>query len=167
MSIRQEIASWDGKSADDIRGIYDRNRHGSSFVSEILRLAKQQSLQKGAIWLLKRHLENTGYLEPRAIKDVYQLLQKLEHWETKLLVLQCMSYMPIPRTQKKKVETFLRECLVDDMKFVRAWAYSGLYELAFQYPEYQEETKQLFEMAMRDEPASVKARIRKVMKEGF
>ena len=73
----------------------------------------------------------------------------------------------IPRTHKKNVETFLRECLVNDTKFVRAWAYSGLYELAFQYPEYKEEAKQLFEMAMRDEPASVKSRIRKVMKEGF
>ena len=167
MSIRQEVAGWDGKSADDIRGIYDRYRHASSFVSEILSLAKQPPLQKGATWLLKRHLENTGCLEPRAIKDVYQLLQKLEHWETKLHVLQCMPYMPIPRTHKKNVETFLRECLVNDTKFVRAWAYSGLYELAFQYPEYKEEAKQLFEMAMRDEPASVKSRIRKVMKEGF
>ena len=167
MCIRQEISSWDGKSAKVIRGIYDRNCHKSSFVSEVLRLVKHQTLQKGATWLLKRYLENSGCLEPRAIKEVYQLLPKLEHWETKLLVLQCIPYMPIPKTHKKKVETFLRECLVDDTKFVRAWAYSGLYELAFQYPEYQEETKQLFEMAMREQPASVKARIRKVMKEGF
>ena len=167
MSIRKEIEGWDGKSADDIRGIYDRHCRASSFVSEILRLAKQQSLQKGATWLLKRHLENTRCLEPHAIKDAYQLLQKLEHWETKLHVLQCIPYMPIPKTHKRKVETFLRECLDDDTKFVRAWAYSGLYELAFQYPEFQKETKQLFEMAMRDEPASVKSRIRKVMTKGF
>ena len=62
---------------------------------------------------------------------------------------------------------FLRNCLVDNNKFVRAWAYNGFYELAVQYPEYEKETKQFFEMAMRDEAPSVKSRIRNIMKKGF
>ncbi len=167
MRLKQEIEAWDGKSADDIQDIYNRYSQGSTFVSEIIRLAKEQPLQRGATWLLKRHLENTECLELRAIKNVYQLLPTLEHWETKLHVLQCIQYMPIPRTHKTKVETFLRECLVDNTKFVRAWAYNGFYKLAVQYPEYQEETKHLFVMAMKNEAASIKARIRKVMERGF
>ena len=95
------------------------------------------------------------------------MLQSLEHWESRLHVLQSIPYMPIPGTHKKKVETFLRECLVDDVKFVKAWAYSGFYELAVQYPEYQDEAEQFFEMAMRDQPASVRSRIRNIMKKGF
>ncbi|GJL65361.1 MAG: hypothetical protein NPIRA05_03320 [Nitrospirales bacterium] len=167
MNLKQEIVAWDGKSADGIRDIYARNCHASLFVSEILRLTKQKPLQKGTTWLLKRHLEKTGCLEPSDVKEVSQLLPKLEHWETKLHILQCIPYMPIPKTHKKKVETFLKECLAGDAKFVRAWAFSGFYELAVQYPEYQEETKKLFEVAMRVEAASVKARIRRVMKKGF
>lgn len=167
MRIKLDIAAWDGKSADDIRRLYDRHCQAPSFVSDIVGLAKQEPLQKGATWLLKRHAENTGCLEPRAVKDIYQLLQKLEHWESKLHILQSIPHMPIPRTHKNRVETFLRKCLVDDTKFVRAWAYSGFYDLAVQYPEYQEEAEQLFEIAIRDEPASVKSRIRKVMKKGF
>ncbi len=61
----------------------------------------------------------------------------------------------------------MRKCLEDDNKFVRAWAYNGFYELAKQYPEYRTEAGQLFEMALRDEAASVKARVRNVMKQGF
>jgi len=62
------------------------------------------------------------------------------------------------------VEIFLRVCLLDNNKFVRAWAYKGFYELAVQYPK---ETRQFFEMAMRDEAPSVKSRIRNIMKKGF
>ncbi|GJL62491.1 MAG: hypothetical protein NPIRA04_11450 [Nitrospirales bacterium] len=167
MNLKQEIAAWDGKSKDDIRDIYDRYCHASSFVSEVLRLTKQEPLQKGTTWLLKRHLEKTGCLESSEVKEVYLLLLKLEHWESKLHILQSIPYLPIPRTHKKKVEIFLRECLANDEKFVRAWTYNGFYELAVQYPEYQEETKKLFEIDMRDEAASVKARIRSIMKKGF
>jgi hypothetical protein len=59
---------------------------------------------------------------------------------------------------------FLRTCLADENKFVRAWAYNGFYLLSQQYPEYQQETEQFFAMAMRDEAASVKARIRNILK---
>ena len=82
-------------------------------------------------------------------------------------ILQCLPYLAIPKKDKDKVQRFLRKCLVEDNKFLRAWAYNGFYELAVQYPEHVEETKQFFEMAMRDEAPSVKARIRNMMKKGF
>ena len=39
-------------------------------------------------------------------------------------------------------------------------AAQSLYEVSIQYPEYKKETKEFFEMALRDEAPSVKARIR-------
>ena len=167
MNLKQAIEAWDGKSADDIRNIYDCYGHTSSFVSEIIRLTKQEPLQKGTTWLLKRYLEKTGCLETSEVEDVCQLFSKLEHWEARLNILQCIPYMPIPKTQKMKVKTFLKECLVDDAKFVRAWAYNGYYELAVQYSEYQKETQKLLEIGMREEAASVKARIRNIRRKGF
>jgi hypothetical protein len=75
--------------------------------------------------------------------------------------------MPISKNEIKTVEAFLRVSLTDSNKFIRAWAYNGFYEMAIQYPEYKNETKQFFEMAMRDEAASVKARIRNIIKKDF
>ncbi|MGB0911380.1 MAG: hypothetical protein ACPGYT_13540 [Nitrospirales bacterium] len=167
MNLKREIAAWDGRSGSDIRNMYDRYSHTSSFVSDLLRFTKEDSLQKGATWLLKQHFEKMECLEPSEVKAFCLLIPHLKGWETKLHVLQCIPYMSIPKTQKKKVETFLRKCLVDDAKFVRAWAYNGFYELAVQYPQYQGETKGLFEVAMRNEAASVKARIRNIMKKDF
>ncbi len=165
--MAHEIAEWDGKSVHDLQYMYDRYFSTSSFVPKIIDLSKQESLQKGATWLLKRHLENTGCLGASEVKAVCQLLPKLEHWEAKLNILQCIPYMPILKTQKEKVEIFLRTCVVDDAKFVRAWGYNGFYELAVQYPEYQGEANRFFEVAMNTEAASVKARIRNIRKKGF
>ena len=167
MSVKQEIAQWDGKSASDIGDIYNRHRHDSLFIPAIITLVANVSLQKGATWLLKRYLENKNSLADAEIAELYDQLTAMEQWESKLHILQCLPFIPIIKSRKKKVESFIRACLLDDNKFVRAWAYNGFYELAVQYPEYKKETLQFFEMAMRDEAPSVKSRIRNIMKKGF
>ena len=78
-----------------------------------------------------------------------------------------MSYLPVAEGQRVQVEAFLRQALVSEQKFVRAWAYDGFYQLAKQYPEYQQEAMSFFAMAMDDEVASVKARVRNIIKQGF
>jgi len=98
---------------------------------------------------------------------VYKSLGTQEHWEAKLHILQSLPYLPIAERNRKAVEAFLRLTLTDANKFVRAWSYNGFYELARQHPKYQAETEQFFQMAMRDEAASVKARIRNIMKKGL
>ncbi len=167
MSTKLEIGQWDGKSINDIGDIYDRHCHDPTFISEMITLVSDVSLQKGATWLIKRYLENENQIGKSEIISIFQKLELIEQWESKLHILQILSYMPIGRPQKKLVEVFLRDCLAGDNKFVRAWAYNGFYELAMQYPEHKKETRQFFEMAMRDEAPSVKSRIRNIMKKGF
>lgn len=167
MSLEQEIVSWDGKSSNDIDVIYNRYCDEDSFGSKMIDFSRKVELQKGATWLLKRYLEDGQTIEARKCAALFKLLTKIEHWESKLHILQCLPYMQIGKTTKKDVDVFLRKCLIDDNKFVRAWAYNGFYEISLQYPEYKEETKQFFDMAMRDEAPSVKARVRSIVKKGF
>ncbi|MCG8673602.1 MAG: hypothetical protein MI867_29710 [Pseudomonadales bacterium] len=167
MDLVQEFLDWDGKSASDIEAIYSRHSDDASLVPRIIELSAQVDFQKAATWLLKRHLEGGQKLEANETVALFELLPQLENWETMLHLLQCLPYLQIGATKKKDVEVFLRKCLVNSNKFVRAWAYNGFYEISLQYPEYKEETKQFFEMAMRDEAPSVKARIRNIMKKGF
>lgn len=167
MSIRQDIAAWDRKSADYLGKVYARHANASMFVPEILGLMQEEALQVGTTWLLKRYLDEYGHLPPDVVDDVYASLPTAGHWETKLHVLQSIPNLPIPSGHKSRVEAFLRACLGDEKKFVRAWAYGGFYELARQYPEYRPEAEKLLENALREEPASVKARIRRVTKRGF
>ena len=167
MSIEFEISRWDGKSADDIRAIHNRYCAKEDYVNHLVDLILNSELRTGATWLLKATLESGATITQSRIAQIYASLEKLDYWEQKLHVLQCIEFMPIEARQTGCVEIFLRACLSHDNKFVRAWAYSGYYCLAKQHKEFREEVTRLFEMALRDEAASVKARVRKVAKDGF
>ena len=164
MSIEIEIAAWDGKSADYIAAIFSSHHKQPKFVDTLIKLAEITSYQKGATWLLKAWLEDGNKLNKNQVKKIYRHLENLEHWEARLHMLQCLPFMPIGEDEKKSVEAYLRTTLTDSNKFVRAWTYNGFYELAKEHPEFRNETKQFFEMAMKDESASVKARIRNLLK---
>ncbi len=75
--------------------------------------------------------------------------------------------LPIPLQSVKYVEAFARDCLCDNNKFVRAWAYNAFYLLSRQYPVYRDEAEQFLKMGLADEPASVQARIRQCIQQGY
>ena len=167
MTIKIELKSWDGKSVDDLEEIYTNYNQQKGFVVSLINLIEDKELQKAATWLLKHHLEKANKLTPSQNRKLISKVSFLESWESKLHLLQSLQYLTIPESEKDKLEHFLRQCLSEKNKFVRAWAYDGFYQLAKQYPEHIEETKQFFEMAMRDEPPSVISRIRNILKKGF
>ncbi len=166
MTLEQDVAAWDGKSADAIRRIYLNVHQTPNFANQVIRLLQENQTQKAATWLLKAFLEEGYVLNSQQTNAVYLALPGLDGWEAKLHVLQCFNVLPITEKTRVIVETFLRNGLMENNKFVRAWSYSGFYHLAQQYPQYLEEAKQLIDMAMRDEAPSVKARIRNVIKKG-
>ncbi len=167
MHIEQEIASWDGKSAADIKAIYDAHNEDSNFSDTIIALVLTEACEKGAAWLLKAWLESGNKLEPSQIANIYMSLDQLKHWEARLHVLQSIPFMPIADAESNNVYNFLRITLTDQNKFVRAWSYNGFYELSRQHTKYLDQTRQYFDLAMRDEAPSVKARIRNIIKKGF
>jgi len=167
MNIQDELAAWDGKSAHHIGKIYNNYNNKVVFLHNVIELMAQAKCQKAASWLLKHHLENDNKINLPETQSVFKLLHTLDHWESKLHVLQSLPFLNIPNDYKTALEHFLRDCLTQTNKFIRAWAYNGFYELAKQYPEYEEETRLFFDMAMRDEAPSVRARIRNIMKKGF
>lgn len=164
MAMIEDLLAWDGKSAGEISAVYQHYRDDPGFLDELITLSEQPATQMGATWLLKHHFDNGGILNTGQIKQIYQLLPGLQDWGSKLHILQCIPQMPITEASRKAVEGFVRQCLNEKNKFVRAWAYNGFNELARQYPQYQETVKLLIEKALETEAASVKARIRNILK---
>lgn len=165
MNIQREITNWDGKSVDDLQAVYDRHSQDAGFGAELVRLLESPVSQSGASWLLKRYLELGNVLKVAEVRAVFQTLSHLEDWQAKLHLLQCLAYLTVGKRDVTLVEPFLRGCLENKNKFVRAWAYNGFYELALQHPKCQTEVDQLLERGMQDEAASVKARIRNIRKD--
>ena len=143
MTLQKDLGNWDGRSADNIKSIYKKYKAKTNFLEKLLASLDDENCQEGASWIIKAWLSDGNELDKKQIKRIYSLLAKYPRWLTKLHILQSIPYMPIAKSDKAKVEKFVRATLEDDNKFVRTWAYNGFYELACQYPEYQKEA-QLF-----------------------
>ncbi len=163
-ALKSDLSDWDDKSADTIKSVYLAHSQAKDFTSSILALIENPACTIGATWLLKHHLESNVSLTENERTVVYQLLPELEEWQARLHILQSIPYMPIPEPCWQALEIFLRQSLNDPNKFVRAWTYNGLHELAEYNDSLREEVDAILEMGLRDEPASVKARIRNIKK---
>jgi hypothetical protein len=169
MAMKEEIAAWDAKAVEPIEATYARYHAQKDFVSDLIALFSDETCARGATWLLKHCLESGGAgVSAAQSKRVVAQLGALIHWEARLHVLQCLSALTIAPGDAEKVARFIRDGLSDDAKFVRAWSYNGLRELAMQHPAYQKEAHRTLEAAMETEKAaSVKVRIRKALEAGF
>ncbi len=164
MTLLEEIASWDGKSATALQSTHERHSDDEDFLATILEHIADVELQRAATWLLKRHLEAGNSLSPGDSRAILGVLSDQEHWESRLHLLQCLPYLDIPEDQSTGLEQFLDSCLESDNKFLRAWAYNGFNELSLRFPRYREEVNLMLARAVESEAASVRARIRNILK---
>ena len=169
MSLEDEIGQWDRKSKDFISDVYDRRHDEPGFLTDLAGMLDDTHLQSGATWLLKHHFDVGGTpFDADLVTAIYRKTPALVNWDAKLHVLQCIARMPIPEPELRTVETFVRRCLPDDVKFVRAWAYSGLYELARRFPEFRAEATKVLNEALTSETAgSVLSRVKHELKRGY
>ncbi|MDE0231542.1 MAG: hypothetical protein OXN93_04595 [bacterium] len=164
MTLSEEIASWDNRSAAALQSTYERHSDEEGFLATILEHIADVEFQRAATWLLKRHLEAGNSLSPESSRAILGVLSDQEDWESKLHILQCLPYFDIPEAETAGLEQFLDSCLESDNKFVRAWAYSGYNELSLRFPRYREEVDHMLAKAGESEAASVRARIRNILK---
>jgi hypothetical protein len=165
MTLKSDIEAWDGRSAAALCRIHETHRDDPGLALELVGLIGSLRCRMAATRLLKRHLEaRAAVRDPHAVaRDLFARLDKLEHWECRLNVLQCLPFLPIDEDQAAVVERFLRACLMDGNRFVRAWAYSGFHDLASRHRRFAAAAAAILDAGLRDEPASVKARIRKCL----
>jgi hypothetical protein len=166
MSIRDELEQFDGKHTDVLKGILSRHRPTNSLVKSLVTLVadKEPKIQTAATWLLKRLAENHVHFKPEHLMALFGSLSDLTHWISKLHVCQMLQYVAIPKDSDRTVAWFLDRNLWDENRFLRAWSYSGLYELARQHKKYIPYVLEELERAEADQAASVKARIRNIRK---
>lgn len=164
MQLAEQLSNWDGKSATYLAEIFERDGSAPEFIDQLLGFLSEETIQAAATWLLKHALENGGAFEQRQIYSLFDKADILIPWQARLHLLQIMASLTVPDELKYKLADFCRSSTEDDNKFVRAWGYNGLYELANAYEEYRDGLDIVFAAAMETEPASVKARLRNIKK---
>lgn len=162
--LRQQLLLWDGKSTDALKQLAFRFKGSDDLARTLITFMGEPALQAGASWLLKNHLEGGGRLDRKLCGMIVGLLPRLRHWEADLHVLQCASHLEIVQEDRPGFEQFLKRCIESENKFVRAWAYNGYYELSLQHPDCRDFVGPLLQKGLESEAASVKARIRNIIK---
>ncbi|WP_087026551.1 hypothetical protein [Thaumasiovibrio subtropicus] len=165
--IGRDVLGWDGRSAEDIEQVYIEHHTKADFRSDVIDLCLEERSSIGGTWLLKRYLECDGKLSNDEQQVILARIPSYQHSEAILHILQVLAHFSIAQQTRRVLEPFLRHGLSNANKFIKAWSFNGLYELAVQYPELQNEVSEILNLALVQEPASVRARVRRLIKKGF
>ena len=168
MDITTEIAKFDGKDTDILESIAARFSPDTATVQTLYGLAREDEpkLQSAATWLLKRIREDGWSFSRAQVDAVLALFDDVTHWEAKLHLLQMMEEFTVPEKRAVTMLNLLKGegYLGNTNKFVRAWSYNGAAALATQHPALRREVAELLKAGRQDAAASVKARLRNIMK---
>ena len=169
MQLLKLLEAWNGKDLSVLERVYRANSGDGAFLAELVaRLGSETSEehQVAVTWLIKKSLELGAKMKAAEVGLLLACLPRLGAWGAVLHVLQCLPHLAISARARPAVESFLRDSLDSDNKLVRAWAYNGFHVLSLQYPQYRGEAKRLLAKGLKDNAASVKARIRRILAGG-
>jgi len=142
------------------------NTRTPSFINQLVLLVADDDpkIQIRSTWLLKRLAEEKTAFKSEQLIAMFDSVSALVHWEARLHICQMLQHITIPKGCETKLAWFLVRCVDEKNRYVRAWAYSGFYELAKQHPEYREYSMEQLNRADSEKSAAVKARVRSIRK---
>ena len=163
--LKEALTEWDGVHTEVLKEVYQSHSHHPDFFPLLIQwMWEEPELQIPCTWLIKHHYDNKGHLEVHLIEPLVVPCEELSHWEAQLHLLQLLPHLPLKASYMPQLEGFVRRNLESPRPFLRAWAYQGLYELSELTPSLKPELARLCREALESEKASVKARVRKIVK---
>ncbi|MBT8258065.1 MAG: hypothetical protein KJO49_06305 [Bacteroidia bacterium] len=161
--LKSKIEAWDGIHMDHLKSIYIQFLNDPEFFNNITEWSSDINLQAASTWLIKHHYDSGEELNETQIDRLIGISSELVQWEAQLHILQILPKIEFATEQLILIDDFARRCLKSENKFVRAWAYQGMFELYKYSVVDKEELRSLCEIAMETESASIKSKVRKII----
>lgn len=159
-----KLKSWDGIHVEYLTKLYNAEKSNTDFFEDLVTICiSEQNLQKATTWLIKHHYDNRQALPKHLTEKLLTTCKNVGNWEAKLHLLQLFPHFELTDKSIIITEDFARNCLTDSNKFVRAWAYNGIYELTKYIPELGTELAYICQRAMETESASIKSKVKKIL----
>lgn len=163
-TLVNQLKQWNGQSKQYLLDLYNSHVTLPFFFKDLIEIFLNHSnLQSAVTWLIKHHYDCKNQLSPELTECLLTYIDTLIDWQAKLHILQLIPQFKLTESSVLKVDDFSRRCLKDENKFVRAWAYSALYEVSKYIPESKNELQHLCERALDVESAAVKVRARQTL----
>lgn len=164
--LHQLLYEWKGTHVDYLISIYQSFIEDDGFLDTLIELyLSDKSLGRATTWLIKHHYDKGNRLAKDQILKILSAVNDLEHWESKLHVLQLVPHFQIDREISENIEPFVQASIQSEKKFVKAAAYTAYFEIVKNIPELRNELRLLCDRALETESASVKSKVRKIVKQ--
>lgn len=167
-TLQQQLESvcsqWDGKDTHILREAFEQWCDSSGFVVTLVDLTQKDNCVVPATWMLKNWADQKRSFTLDQQVCILEILHHGLPWEAALHLLQLMPFLTIPEGHAEFVADQLRELVQHKVKFVRAWSINGFDVLSRQHREYDAEAEAIFAMAEQTEAASIRARVRNILK---
>ena len=166
VNLVESLRRFDGKRTSDLEQLSASMSRSAGSVARLLAVAEhdETTVQVGATWILKRWLEEGVAHVERSAVNLVQLLAHATHWQVRLHLLQMLASLCVPVESLSVLAKELPGLLMDDNKFVRAWALSTLANVADQNDALRQKVISMMKNAGNDDAASVRARVRQIQK---
>ena len=173
-SLVAALADYDGTHVRTLEAIRDARTPDPADLAVLVDLAAHDDakLAAGATWLLRAWVEGAGSDRPAVALPpdlVHRLAGRLDDvtdpW-ARLHLCQTVRSLSIPGADAGAFAAFLEACRTSPRPFLRAWSADGLHHLARQHPSWSSHAARALEDALGDPAASVRARARRIVREG-
>lgn len=163
-NLIDKLTKWDGihiKYLSELYAIHFSNKH---FFEELMTICNTNNdLEIASTWLIKHHYDSGKSLSKLLTKNLLKTTKNIQNLEAKLHILQLLPHFKLSTKSIQYAEDFVRKCLLDKNKFVKAWALNGLFELTFYIPEMKPELISLCQIALEKESPAIKSKARKIL----
>jgi hypothetical protein len=161
------LKTWDGKHNDVLQSLHHQYADDEWFMPVLVRISQlQPELQVQTTWIIKKHIEDGEVISKTERKELLKACLGSGEWASKLHIFQILSHWnELTEEEAFLIEDSARKGIKDDNKFLRAWSYQALFEVSKVLPDLRRELVFLCERAIPEESASVKVRLREILKE--
>lgn len=167
MNLLAELSKFDGKHREPLEKLASQVAHDVQVVDLLVAAAESDvgKLQAGATWVIKRLCDSGKHFSATETRSVLKLIPKVGNVEAKLHLLQLLPNLKVSKRQAWTLFGVIEEFLnAEENKFLRAWSYNALIDLADKEPQLRDRASAYAGVAREEESASVKARIRNAAK---
>ncbi len=162
--LKTLLQEWDGIHTEYLQAVYHSHVKDEKFFDTLIHLyLSNTQLQRVTSWLIKHHYDHNNQLSQDQIVKILSHVDKLEHWESQLHILQLIPSFDLDIQSAESIEPFIKKTLQSEKKFVKAAAYEAYFEVVKLKPGLQREFKLMCEEALKKESASIKSKVKKII----
>lgn len=163
-NIQRVLAGLNGADATTLRAASERLVATEPSAVALAERLGERDLERAASWMLKHWIDSRRVAITKALAvRITERAVLCGDWEARLHVLQMAGHIDFSAVAVEGFARFLNECVADERRITRAWAYDACDHLAHQVPAYRPHVLGVLERAEQTETAgSIRARLRRI-----